>query len=893
MKNISFDNPYWLLAAIPLVIALLVPFFISANKDNRNKGWITSLILHFLIVAGVVLGAAGPVHTTVMTRTKVYVVVDVSHSMSRNFDEIDEYIQQISASMPPNSKLGIVCFGKDSTILTSSGTQIKSVSEAKVDASGTDIAAALDFTSTIFSEGELKRIILITDGCDTVSSGNTISAIERLEALDIKLDTVYVDSNLSTSDKEVQISDAEYTSATYLGHETSLKLLIESSTGNDMIIDLYSKKSDETEYQKIDTTVAAAEQGINLVTFPLPTDVSGVFDYKAEVHAAEDFSEYNNSYTFSQKVAGMRKVMLVTERSADVEAFSSLYNQTAEIDSYVIGRVTNNIPYTVEDLSQYDEIILSNVDIRKINNISAFVDSVDTVVSRFGKSLITHGDLYMQNKDDAVFEKLEELLPVSFGNANKDEKLYTLVLDVSRSMNDTSQLIIAKDAAIKLLSLLDDADSVIYVPFAGTVLVEEGWRPMKLGETVNFEGADEGMTYREWLYKEIQEAEPYQGTLIGAALEQAYTNIKDLSFGESQVMLISDGLSYSHENEDAVEIAKSMKADGITVSTISVVSQDSRLPAIASAGGGVHYSLNRPEEVADLVFATIADDLTESVIEKKTKVHIVSFRDDVLEGILSLPDIHGYINSKGKADATTVLSVDYRKNADTVVQVPLYAYRDHGNGRISTFTGSLTGGWLEEWSGEDRRQFFGNLLITNTPDERIDCPYDVIVTYGGDSSTVEIRPSYLNPRANASIRITAPDGSVLDKKLAFDLNRYFTSFRTTDVGKYRIEIKYSYGSHYFSSETFFDVPYYPEYDAFTVFDIASVHDFMRNHGEIYTDGNVDLALDMNQVATYEYSLRIPLLIAAAVLFVLDVLIRKTRWKDIQNFFRRKKAKGGR
>ncbi len=891
MKNISFDNPYWLLAAIPLVLAVLIPFFISMNKDNRNKGWIASLVIHLVIIACVVLGAADPTHTTVMTRTKIYVVVDVSDSMSRNFDEIDGYIQQIAEAAPQNSKLGIVCFGRDNVILTPSGGEIKSVKEAQVDTSGTNIAAALDFTSTIFSEGELKRIVLITDGCDNVSGGDTISAVERMQSQDIKIDTIYVNSNLSSADKEVQISDAEYTSSTYLGHETELKLLLEASSESDVIIDLYSKPSNETSYTKLDTTVAVAEQGINVVKFKLPTDVSGDFDYKVQISASEDFSDKNNTYTFTQTVSGMRRVLLVTGKQSDINMMKALYQDSAEIDSYLIGGSKKDIPYTVEALSQYDEIILSDVDVRNVNNISAFVDSVDIVVSRFGKSLITLGDLSMQNKDHEVFKKLEELLPVSFGNANKDEKLYTIVLDVSRSMTDTSQLIIAKDAAIKLLSLLSDSDSVVYVPFAGTVLVEEGWKPMKLGDTVHFDGVEEGTTYREWLYKEIQRAAPYQGTLIGAALEQAYSNIKDLSFGESQVMIISDGLSYSHENEDAVELARKMRAEGITVSAISVVDtqKKSTLPQIAQAGGGIHYYLNRPEEVAELVFATIADDITESVVEKQSPVNIVTFRDDVLAGIISLSDVGGYMNSKAKADATTVLSVDYQKNQDTIVQVPLYAYRDHGNGRIATFTSKLSGDWLDEWSNTEKNQFFGNVLVTNTPKERIDYPYDVAIDYQGDNSTVEILPSHLNPRATAGIRITSPSGKVTEKNLTFDLNRYFTSFKTTEIGKYQIEITYSYGTHTFTSKTYFDVSYYPEYDAFEVFDITNVHDFMRNRGSVYTDGGVDLKLDMNTVATYEYSLRIPLLIAAVAMFVIDVFVRKTRWKDLKNFFLKKKV----
>ena len=281
MKSISFDNPYWLFLAIPLLLALIIPVIISMNKDNRSRGFIASIIIHAVIIVSVTLAAAGLTYTSVMTRTKVYVVADVSYSMKDNFDEMDGYIKEIEDSMPQNSRLGIVCFGKDSVILTSSGTEVKSVSEAKVDDGGTDIAAALDYTSTLFSEGELKRIILITDGCDTNREGSVVSAVERLRAKEIKLDTVYVNSNLKEGDGEVQISDAEYTASTYIDHESVLKVLVEANTDCDVILDLYRRAEGESEYVKLDTEVMKAEKGINILSFDLPTDAAGVYDYRA------------------------------------------------------------------------------------------------------------------------------------------------------------------------------------------------------------------------------------------------------------------------------------------------------------------------------------------------------------------------------------------------------------------------------------------------------------------------------------------------------------------------------------------------------------------------------------------------------------------------------------
>ena len=875
MKSISFDNPYWLLLAIPLLAAVLVPYFISVSRDNKNKSWTVSLAVHIAIVLSLALASAGLVHTTVMTRTKVYVVADVSYSTSRDLDTIDEYIEQIDKAMPQNSRLGIVCFGKNAKVLTSSGTAIKSVREAKVDDSGTDIAAALDYTATLFAKNEIKRIVLITDGSDTTYDGSVVAAIERLAAKDIKIDAVYVDSNLGKEDREVQISGVNFTPSTYLNHKSELSVLVEANQDSDAILDLYVKPEGDDEYVKINTTVLRAEKGINLASFPLPTAEEGVFDYKVEISATDDTSSQNNSYIFTQQVAGKRSVLLIGGNQSELMAIRDLYAMSADIDLRHITPATRDVPYSVEALSKYDEIILASVDIREINNINAFIDSVDIVVSQYGKSLITVGDLKMQNKDDHVFERLEELLPVNFGNSNKDSKLYTIVLDISRSMFENYKFDAAKDAAVKLLSILGDDDHVALITLAGEVVVEQ--TPDKpLGEC------------REDLYRKIANLERCQGTFIGAAMDRAYKTIKDLPFEEKQVMLISDGLSYIADPFNSVDIASSMRDDGIAVSTVHIMFSEkdsggaTLLDGIASAGGGNCYTIRRPEDVADVVFATIADDLTESVVEGSTAVNIEIYRDDVLEGIRSLPNVLGYVNSKPKLDSTMVLSVDYKKNASTTVSVPLYSYREHGNGRVATFTSSLSGNWLNLWRSSVKQQFFGNVLSTNTPRERIDYPYVINFEYGGTHSTIEMLPSYLNPKAKAKIKLTTPSGEVYEEDMIFNLNRYFVTLETTELGKYHIELTYTYGTNTFKSNTYYNVSYYPEYNTFAAHDLGSIHDFMRGRGRIYIDGNVDLSVNRAEVDTYEISFRLPLLIAAVVMFVFDVFIRKFKWTRRQD-----------
>ena len=873
MKNISFDNPYLLLIAIPLLAILLIPYFISVNKDNRNKGWIASLVIHITIVLAVSLAAAGLMHTTVMTRTKVYVVCDVSYSSSRNLDKIDEYVAEIADNLPSNSRLGIVCFGKDYQILkSSSDSEMKSVKKNTVDGSSTDIASAIDYTSTLFSTGEIKRIILITDGFVTESDGNAGAAIMRAAEMGIKVDAIYLNNNLGEGDAEVQISDVEYTQATYLDHENQLKVLVESNLDTNVRLSLSVDR--DGEYLELAYRNISVEQGVNLVTMELPSNVQGMFDYKVSISGDEssDYSDKNNDFYFTQIVAGQRKVLLVTESYEDKNAIEAMYADSAKVDTCLIGASSGKVPYTVEKLVQYDEIILSNVDIRKIDNIYAFIDSLDLVVSQYGKSLITLGNLHMQNKQEEIFVRLEEILPVSYGNGNKDSKLYTIVLDISRSMYDTSQFATAQAAAQQLLSILNDDDTVAFITLAGDAKMIQ--LPAKLG------------TVRADLIRKIEALTPIQGTYIGSALKLAYDTMENLPFEDKQVMLISDGLSSTLEQENAVEIAQRMHDDGIVLSTVNVIREEDEgyLKGLAAAGGGRYYFLKNSDAISELVFSQIAENLTDSVVEKQTKVSINSFRDGITDGILSIPDVHGYVNSTAKLDATVLLAVDYQKSSTVTKSVPLYAVRDHGNGRVVSFTSSLTGEWLHSWSDDFKTKLFSNMLVSNTPAEYINYPLGINVTHHSGYSTVEVIPSTVNPKASALLYLSTPDGEFIDIEMTFSRNKYVATIPTDALGKYYIQIIYTYGNQTFAPEICFTRNYSKEYDAFAAFDIVDIYGFMRGVGRVATDGSLSLENSKNEIDRYEVSFRAPLFIAAILLFLVDVIVRKFSLKDIKGLF---------
>ena len=263
--------------------------------------------------------------------------------------------------------------------------------------------------------------------------------------------------------------------------------------------------------------------------------------------ASNDLSDKNNVCSFTQSVTGTLNVLLIGNNKSETEVLQRLYGDDVNIDSYI---KTPYVPFTVEDLCLYDEIVMCGVDVSTLENGDAFVDSLDKVISVFGKTLINMGDGKLQNgSDNDAVNAYKDLLPVTYGNSEQDNKLYTIVIDCSRSMNFNFKFTYAKLVAQNLLNVLSDQDKVMIVGFAGDP---------KLVYTIT------SASNRGLLAKAITDLNVTQGTVLSAALEATYDLIKDLDYENKQVMLISDGLSYSLDGDAPSQIAAQMRADGMT-----------------------------------------------------------------------------------------------------------------------------------------------------------------------------------------------------------------------------------------------------------------------------------------------------------------------------------------
>jgi hypothetical protein len=86
----------------------------------------------------------------------------------------------------------------------------------------------------------------------------------------------------------------------------------------------------------------------------------------------------------------------------------------------------------------------------------------------------------------------------------------------------------------------------------------------------------------------------------------------------------------------------------------------------------------------------------------------------------------------------------------------------------------------------------------------------------------------------------------------------------------------------------FNISYSPEYDAFVTFDSAELHNAVRDRGTVSEGSVPELENDPDRLDTYSVYFTVPLLIAAAVLYIVDIIVRKITKNDIKSLFRFKK-----
>jgi len=879
MNNIDVKNPWLALIAIPLIIVVIVFFFRIPKQKRKFLKNRLSLGLH--IVMSLTLAAAFMdirfLHSG--KSTELYILADCSDSEKVSGDRIEGLIRDVYAKSGINTKIGVIAFAKDQKVVTPMGHSFDGIKrifdDESFDGSATNLEAALNYAEGLYNDESVKRMLIISDGVET--DGNALNSLEKLLQGNVYIDCVYLDED---EGDEIAVTDVSYTEKAFFGRTQEAKVAVHSRKEAQITARL-TKNGDVIEDKK-----TQVNHGLTVLNFELPSDEVGTFEYKITLLGADgqaipevkDSFRENNMKSFTQEISDDFKVLLIDSNTQDKRALDALnlYTENTEVTEYLY--TANNFPYTLEKLIEYDEIVLSDVNLSIMPHKEEFVDNLRIAVSTYGKTLMNYGATNISESGNDALASFADMLPVQLHSDSKQAVI--LNIDVSGSMDSDDRLTKAKQGAIACIDILDDEDYLGIVSFSDEGIVVQPLTSVKNKATI---------------ISNINKMETIGGTEMGVGFDRCVELLKKADFEYKQVITLSDGDPFDSESDLRNKVTKMAEMNIISsFINISNKSGESLLKNLANAGNGRYYYVENASSLVKVMLSSVTDDVADKKIEGATPIQIRKEDDPSLEGVTSLPDLMGYNFCRIKSDATTVLTAQYTaKQNDSeavgVAAVPIFAYWNFGRGKVSSFTSAIGTSWTAGIrSMPQGKTFFQNAAKLMLPDsasnDQITFEYEI----NGTSALAHISANDGDTEAKVSLEVTSPNGEKKTYTPYYDGSAYSVLIDTPSIGDYNVHIVYEHHETWNNGEVHMvklgeiDYPlhfdYSKEYNLFDANDGEVLYRLSKSNGSTSIN-EVDYETLSSEIEYRSYrSSMMWLLFASLAIFLADVFIRKSEFK---------------
>ncbi len=764
----------------PVALAIVAVLFAEWLLARRRVGvarrqWRAAQALRVAVGVCVVLVLVNPGFSRATDTVGVVFLVDASDSLGpAGRSEATRYVGSALESRPEGDLAGVVVFGRDARLetLVDDDPSFSGLT-VQVDATGTDLAAALRLGAAAAPGEARKRLVLVSDGRAT--TGDTLDEARRLAADGIPVDVVVVDPPRGT---DLAVESIEVPPLARDGDRVEVVVRVESPATTPARVEL---SRDGT---LIGTQEVRLEPGSNEIAFSDVADSGGVLRYQAEVFGLADAVNANNRGFAAVPVAGATKVLVVDGGGA-----SDVADLAAALESggLLVEQVSVDAVPGVDTLVQYASVVLVNVDARDLSDPQ--VTALVAAVRDLGRGMVVLGGSHAYALGGYRDHPIEEVLPVVseiLDPLRRQTVAEVLAIDTSGSMGachcaedgganglagdnridgGVKKTSIAQNAAARAINALAATDEigVISVNNRAEWVIDLQTRP---GQDV----IDDGLSRLE-----PDGPTNVEGTFMTAA-EQLRTSQANLK----HIIFFSDGFTEPFHLAALEADAASLREEGITVSVVATgegAAEDLR--DIAAAGGGRFYPGQDLSQIPDLI-------VQEAILASRNFVNEGDFLPTVtsgaatVTGLTAAPPLAGYIATTAKPTAR----VDLRIGPD---QDPLLSSWQVGLGRVSTWTSDSGERWGSAWVGWDGGPDFWAGVVKDTFPTASDGG-GVIATIEGDQLRLRVEGTTPWPDdAQASIRVAGPDGDGVDVPLErTDGSTFAAAIPIDEAGTYAI-----------------------------------------------------------------------------------------------------------
>ena len=347
-----------------------------------------------------------------------------------------------------------------------------------------------------------------------------------------------------------------------------------------------------------------------------------------------------------------------------------------------------------------------------------------------------------------------------------------------------------------------------------------------------------------------------------------------------QVLMMSDGAP-NDKGSGYEAIVERMSKSGTVTSAISIGASDGseqleQLSKIAEAGKGTIVQVNSAQDLTNEIVEKAEEVTPDLVNEKDVLPQQLSLNSSVLKGVRDYEIIGGYYSSVIKPEADLVLYVTHYLK-------PLYAEWEFGLGKVSVFMSDLGN---VEWTSGMFDDSNGITLISNmleaTMNRQVDSSgLDYSVSRDEETATVIV---------NTPVDVRDGEHLIAQVKNSEGKVQSTVTFGKTAIKKYKATVPTPKTDETYIIElllvddktdtvndtrTFAVTGYYnQEYDVFAEGGEMYITGLANNaNGKLLDTANGLFDDADSEIQIFEYNINTPLVIAALILFILDILFR--------------------
>ena len=894
MQNFRFNytHPWLLLLLIPAIALTLIPYFRAAKKYRKTRNRILSMVFHSLAMLLAINLLAGLTFTYEKPNleNELIILVDGSDSSSENADAKDDFIRSVVSITDGKFRVGIVKFGHTQVSAGEPSLEADRVFEEYLskeapDTTATDLASALKYAKGLFKNPETAKIVVISDGMETDNSA--ASVIKSIAADGIKVDTVYYPNEEKDEIAIYSVTTPE--TRIVLGESFVSQIVVKSNLSGEHMAKL----------RAYDNGKLVGETSVNLTEKEQTLDVAlsvserGMHELGFEIILEGDTLAQNNYYRTYVNLEAFDNVLLIEGVEGEGKKLADILNESFKVTDLSISEDIASIPKNITDLAKYEQVVLVNVAYADMP--AGFEAILNEYVYNLGGGLFTVGGAHDKingedvphayNRNDiAQSTYLKQMLPVNVIDYTPPIAVM-IVVDASASMS-MGKLDRAKEGAEACLDALSDRD------FCGVMSFQT-----RASEVLQVLPVSQRETIIDSIRSIGQDSSASGGTIFSDAIMRAGNALSVVNNVERKhIILVTDG-NPGDSYETYLPYIKANVAKGITMSVVTI-NVDSylveKMQNTATEAGGKFYGIAE-SEIQNIPTIMQQDIALEAVAEIKNDPFTPTIKDKTaavvgIDGTL-IPELTGYYGTVPKKEAKIPLMGKY---------VPIYAEWKYGKGNVGSFMCDLSG----IWSATFMDDLIGKTIITNIVNSIF--PMEDVRADGMSYVLKEDNYHYqLNVHGAAegqSIQVAVTPltdslASVLENGVAvnaLESNRRF-NFIIKHPGLYEIKIKVldEAGAEISSTTLYETFSYSEEYNKFTekkpIGEELMTLIANDGKGSVVTDP-AEVFASFSDTVKKEYDPRIIFLILSIAFVLLDIAVRKFKFKWIHELIRERKNK---